>query len=750
MKETLSMIKKQGPFLWVLGVGLLVFFGPIFFAGKGFYYGDYKQQFYPWAWYLYKCVRHFSLPLWAPEIGCGFPLLAEGQIGALHPLQTLLFVLLPFVTAYSLAFVFYFMLSGLFVYLLSRQLQVSAEGATIAAVVFLFSSAYAGMAFGLASLRTLSTFPMCLVALGKIFETPKSFKPVAWLALSLGVTFLGGYFPMMPYVLLGCVLYFFYGLQAAEAGLRWRLGVKFLLALFLATGLAAAQLLPTVELAGFSSRVTASLDFALQKSLNPLSFVTLLWPGFGAFLGFDFYTGILPLCLAVFALTGWRQDRRVIFFAVWSIIFAALALGRYNPLYVAALKIFPLYFLRMPYRALIFVSFSLAILAGMGYDRWSLAKEPGVFKKLAAKVFLWALLPFFTASLAARFFGPQILRWGEGYVRSHVVGKYGHAYSLETYLARLPDALTEIHDRTSLFHPYILMTLGVWIVCLVFVFSVKFFHTRKTILFFGAIALILADLFFYTNLGSGFKGNAVRLETIAADSIISKISSDPGSFRVYDYVSDPVSGAPHWLPNTNLLFGYSSVGLYSPLATNEYREYLKPLGSVDNATGFYPASRESLEQNKKMLDWLNVRYVVSKDSLDGVSGLFPVLVSENGDHLYENPTFLKRALVVTSEGSLLPGEATILEHSPGSVHVRTKTDQDAFLFLSDLHYSGWKAFLDGKPALIHRMNGVFRGVKLTPGDHQVRFAYVPFSFYAGVAISVLSLLGCGLCFVLKK
>ncbi len=743
-------MKKNTLFFGVLAVSLLVFFGPIFLAGKGFYYGDYKQQFYPWASYLYQSIHHFSLPLWAPEIGCGFPLLAEGQIGVLHPFQLLLFTLLPFATAYSFAFIFYFILSGFFTYRLSRQFEMSAEGATIAAIVFLFSSAYAGMVFGLASLRTLATFPMCLVAVGGMFKAPKSIRPVIWLAFSLGVTFLGGYFPMMPYVFLGCGLYFFYGLKMSPSGSGLRLTMHFLLALLLSAALAAAQLLPTAELAGFSSRAGASLDFALQKSLNPLSFATLLWPAFGAFLGFDFYAGIFPLCLAVFALVAWRKDRRVFFFAVWSIVFAALALGRYNPLYVLVLKITHLYFLRTPSKALIFVSFSLSMLAGIGYDRWISSKEPGAFKRVATQVFLWALVPFLTANAAARFFKPQILQWGEAYVRSQVVGKYGHSYSLETYLARLPDTLTQIHDRTSLLHPHILMTFGVWAACLLFIFSIKFFVSRKRILFFGVMTLILADLFFYTYLSSGFKGNAADPETVAVDSIVSKISSDPRLSRTYVYVPDPVSGAPHWLPNTNLMFGYSSIGLYSPLAVDAYREYLKPLGGVDNASGFYPTSKKALAENKALLNMLNVRYVISKQPLEEISYLSLLRASEHEDFLYENQGFFKRALIMAPQGSSASGEATLEDYSPTHVRVQTKTNGNALLFLSDLDYPGWKAFLDGKPTPIYKMAGIFRSVPVPAGDHQVQFFYAPFSFFAGAVISVIVLLGCGVCLVLKK
>jgi uncharacterized membrane protein YfhO len=43
-----------------------------------------------------------------------------------------------------------------------------------------------------------------------------------------------------------------------------------------------------------------------------------------------------------------------------------------------------------------------------------------------------------------------------------------------------------------------------------------------------------------------------------------------------------------------------------------------------------------------------------------------------------------------------------------------------------------------------RVNGLFRGVHLTPGEHVVTFTYHPAMFYLGAAISVVTALGLAL------
>jgi hypothetical protein len=52
----------------------------------------------------------------------------------------------------------------------------------------------------------------------------------------------------------------------------------------------------------------------------------------------------------------------------------------------------------------------------------------------------------------------------------------------------------------------------------------------------------------------------------------------------------------------------------------------------------------------------------------------------------------------------------------------------------------WHATVDGKPAVLERVNYLMRGVLLGPGVHDVRFHYVPRALEAGVRISTGSLI----------
>ena len=50
---------------------------------------------------------------------------------------------------------------------------------------------------------------------------------------------------------------------------------------------------------------------------------------------------------------------------------------------------------------------------------------------------------------------------------------------------------------------------------------------------------------------------------------------------------------------------------------------------------------------------------------------------------------------------------------------------------------GWSADVDGRPAEVLRANGLFRAVRLSAGEHRVRFRYLPWSARAGAVASLL-------------
>jgi hypothetical protein len=84
--------------------------------------------------------------------------------------------------------------------------------------------------------------------------------------------------------------------------------------------------------------------------------------------------------------------------------------------------------------------------------------------------------------------------------------------------------------------------------------------------------------------------------------------------------------------------------------------------------------------------------------------------------------------------------AAITSYEPRRVVVETRTVARSQLILTDLAYPGWEITVDGSPAQSSAIEGMFRGVDLTPGNHVVTWSYQPATLYWGAAVSGLTVL----------
>lgn len=84
--------------------------------------------------------------------------------------------------------------------------------------------------------------------------------------------------------------------------------------------------------------------------------------------------------------------------------------------------------------------------------------------------------------------------------------------------------------------------------------------------------------------------------------------------------------------------------------------------------------------------------------------------------------------------------AEVASHEPNRVTLKARTAAPAILVLSENHYPGWRAYVDGRAVETLRVNYNLRGVPLPAGEHSVEFIYRPKSGLIGAAISVLTLI----------
>jgi hypothetical protein len=84
------------------------------------------------------------------------------------------------------------------------------------------------------------------------------------------------------------------------------------------------------------------------------------------------------------------------------------------------------------------------------------------------------------------------------------------------------------------------------------------------------------------------------------------------------------------------------------------------------------------------------------------------------------------------------GTARIASYAPDRVVLRSHAPRGGLLVLSDVAYPGWKAWVDGRPADLHRVDYVLRGVRVPAGAHRVEMRFEPATFAVGWIVSAVA------------
>ena len=607
--------------LFLLGCTALVHWPSV--VGQGLYARDDTITFfYPAFATLHQSLRQGELPLWTPHIFGGFPLFAEGQIGALYP-PALLAAMLPSpVDGFLLLRVFHVALALVGAYALARCLRISPLGGVVAGLVFGLGSFVVSQQHH-ASLLAAAVWLPLLLACVELALARWSWSTLGYLALAgaiLGMQALASH--VQPVLLSGAIMLVYAPTRALRrlrgqptenrswaARLRATCGAALLgvgavaLVSGLAATIAAAQLLPLYELSRESWRANgwSYLD-AVEYSLPPINFVTLLLPFF--FRAVDggqwslwqawevvLYVGVFPLLLAVASLLFVRRWG-VAFFAIVAAGSALLSLGGYAPwqLY-ERLWTFPgLALQRAPARFTFLTTLALGMLAAYGAD-W-LARRADDDESLRRRS--WRLLILQLGVLAAL----AALLW-------HLVVWQSWLHADQVWATRvLTDSYLRLaHDPLQALTPLKVYEGLDWSLDLA---NPK---TALPLALLGCTALLMLGWREAPRLGPLWQALLVLL--IGVDLLVFSLDFHPvvssgrltdvgqvGDFLVahrgpWRSLTNPDVEAAR--PNQLLPAGVGEVQGYSPLALDRHLWYARVVGTVDNT----------------LLDLWGVRYVVA-------------------------------------------------------------------------------------------------------------------------------------------
>ena len=352
------------------------------FTDKIFAQGDAFLLFYPVWDYRAAAFRAGQIPLWNPITFMGAPFLANSQYGVLYPLNwPLAWLAAP--VAVKVSSLAHIVLAAVGTAVFARRvMRLSPVAAWTAAGLFALGGYLTARVEQINQLQGLAWLPWVLWAAAQLRERPRRYVPLLGVLLALQIlaghtqTFFITGVGLAAFLVVRGLQEYFASRRAAGASLAAPLGLA-ALAGVLGAGLAAAQLLPTLELAGQSVRAGGlPVNEAISFSLDPRLAGVALLPGFSRPLYSEYVAtlGVAGLCLVVLGvmrLWAVATSERGTLLGVGALALLGLffATGRYNPLYVVLVRYAPGFNLfRVPARWLALWAFGAALLAGLGLE----------------------------------------------------------------------------------------------------------------------------------------------------------------------------------------------------------------------------------------------------------------------------------------------------------------------------------------------------------------------------------------------
>jgi len=705
-----------------------------------------------------------DLPLWTPLKGQGRPLASTLDSSFFHPLTAFFITAFPFATGYSLLVMSKLFLAGAFTYLFLRRLEASRGASLIGGLAYMFSGF--NIVWLMWPVTLVSCFgPLLFLQTENLVRSPRPGNG-ALLGIVIAIMVLGGFPAVAGYFFYAAALYFMMRLSQSyvENG-DWRrallTGGAFGLSLMIGVGMAAFQLLPTLELTAFT-------DIGYRRALSEASLhfnqgVQLIFPNFygnqifGNYQGASNlnetsgYVGIVTLALALFGFMSGLLRRRptIIFFAGLASL-SVLIIYDIGP-FLSWVSHLPVFNLNPSTRLLSIFGFAAAAGAAFGFDELRELQIRG-WRRPASL----ALVGAAAATLA------------------------GMIVYLASEILQRREFLSGFFDNFPImeFHTFRIVTVAFGLSILAPFVVLVFIHVRRPlpgrILATVTILLVSFDLLVFA-----YRQNP----TVPDEQFYPETSAVrflESNLKPYERMA-PFDGT-FMIPGTQLFYG-----LNSPFSHTLYAARQKGLILAFSQRAFVTRTaiiprHDETDFSSPLFDLLGIRFVSvpsNVDLLDDDPGLrhkFDLVFAKPGElRIYENNQFVPARLVsnvireeepqaileamgepdfnpsdvayvedqpppwAIDEGLSNPSAVSVVEYKADSLKYKVAAPQPSLLVIPELYYPGWEASVDGQTAKIYRADYVFRGVFVESGEHVVTFTYEPQSFRRGTLISLAAL-----------
>jgi hypothetical protein len=781
---------------------------------------DYGFFAYPLAHFQQECFRHGELPLWDPYNNCGVPFLAQWNTMPLYP-PSLIYLLLPLPWSLSFFCLLHLWFAGFGMFFLARQwtglrraevssvfdgrnawpvsTQLSGKEATATQAGNSFAAAFAGVAFAFNGLTlnllmwpshiaTLSWMPWVVLAVELAWREGGQKIILAAFAGALQMLAGGPEIIFLTWILLLAlwVQQFIAGggdasspAFSATGASQPRIAMlrRFPLVVALVISLAAAQLLPFLDLAAHSQRSAGYADtrwsmpgWGWANFLVPMAFGRT-WTE-GVFFQYEqswtssYYPGIGALWLALLAVWMVRK-RRVWLLGVVAMVALIFALGENTFVYPALRKIIPqLSLMTYPIKYVMLAAFLAPLLAAFALARLFSLSSPkggegrgeeancfenqipspqpsprlgGAREKTHRSKDFQKRLVLVGAVLLALIAGILFWAWQFPFPTDDVHATLLNGLSRAAFLI-LTGALLFILTRENAPGLRRIAPLILILVAWLDVFTHEPAQNPTVPPSVYELNLARASLAMQPQPALG-ESRAMVTPAAAMDFIRFALSDPKNNF---------LAKRLGYCANCNLLDAVPKVDGFFSLLPRESDGLISLLYGATNAD--FP----------RLEDFLGVSQITAPDEFFHWQPrrTFLPLVTAGQKPVFLDDTNTLRALGQNSfDGSkivFLSPEAKPLvtatnqtnarvlnsKFTPQRVDIEVEASEPSLVVVAQTYYHNWRACVDGRPAPLLRANHAFQAIQVPAGRHYIRLAYEDLAFQFGVAVSICMAVNC--------
>lgn len=199
------------------------------------------------------------------------------------------------------------------------------------------------------------------------------------------------------------------------------------------------------------------------------------------------------------------------------------------------------------------------------------------------------------------------------------------------------------------------------------------------------------------------------------------LAAQPGRFRVYS----PSYSIPQ---QTAVRYGLELADGVDPLHLESYAHYMQDATGVPRTA--YVVTVPPYENSSPATD--NLGYTPDVDQLQQlgvgyVVSAFPLQIEA------QQVEKVGESWIYTLGGVDLPEAISPNERL-------WQMQGGGMVTIPEMHYPGWRAFVDGERTELLEVEGVMQGLDLPPGNHEIRLVYFPTTMYLGLGVAVVGVM----------